>query len=118
MVFGGGRPSQQRRSDPRRPRWHYRHCGLTVASALALPELGEPPCDEVGAPDVRISLGAPETVSRDWSFASSDHMCTISAPEVGRLEVLGGNTIEVSPWEAADPALVRLFVLGSAWGAL
>ncbi len=29
-----------------------------------------------------------------------------------------GRTIEVSPWESGDPALVRLLVLGSAWGAL
>jgi hypothetical protein len=67
---------------------------------------------------VRIVLGAPETVARDWSFVSSDDTCTIAVPEVGRFEVRAGNTIEVSPWQGSDPALVRVFVLGSAWGAL
>jgi hypothetical protein len=72
----------------------------------------------VDASDVRIALRAPETVARDWSFVSADHTCTVAAPEVGRLEVRAGKTIEVSPWAEGDPALVRLFVLGSAWGAL
>jgi hypothetical protein len=117
-VSCGGRGSQPGSADPRRFCWHYRHCGLTAASALALPELGEPPGEDVGAPDVRIAIDAPETVARDWSFVCSDHACTITAPEVGRLEVRGGRTIEVSPWESGDPALLRLLVLGSAWGAL
>ncbi len=67
---------------------------------------------------MRIALGAPETVAWDWSFVSSDHACTIAVPEVGRFEVRAGNAIEVSPWEGCDTALVRVFVLGSAWGAL
>jgi hypothetical protein len=70
------------------------------------------------APDVRIASGVTEPVAGDWSFVSSGGTCTIAVPEVGRFDVRGGNTIEVSAWEPGDPVLLRLFVLGSAWGAL
>jgi hypothetical protein len=67
---------------------------------------------------VRIALGARETTAGDWSFVSADHRCTIAVPDVGRFDVRDGNEIEVSASESADSTLLRLTVLGSAWGAL
>jgi hypothetical protein len=52
------------------------------------------------------------------AFVVSEGECRFSIPEVGRYDVCGGGRIMVRPFPLAEPALVRLFLLGSAWAAL
>ncbi|MDF7775635.1 hypothetical protein P1X14_10285 [Sphingomonas sp. AOB5] len=95
----------------------YRLFGLTFHSEIPLPELIPAPAGSVA--DVTIEHG---TVPRsDGDFAHG----LISTPEgavftvrpVGRFRMSGGNRIEIDAKPDADPARLRLFLLGSAIGA-
>jgi hypothetical protein len=100
--------------------WHYKHCGLRVVSDLPVPEL-EPPRgnDADNDADVRVALGAVAAAEGDRpTFVASERECRVFAPRAGRYEVSEGRRIRIRPYPLAEPVVMRLVLLGSAWGAL
>jgi hypothetical protein len=102
--------------------YDYAYAGLHIHSALQIPEWAgfERAADSVEA-DVHIRL---ENGSKSWEtpvpdapVVCADEYC-FSVPEVGAYRVLDGREIRIAPDPAAGWREVRLFLLGSAWGAL
>lgn len=95
--------------------FRYRIFGLTVASALELPELA--PVEDAAA-DVVVGcapIGAPEGVP-GYSLAADGTLLTVTG--VGRFLIRGGREIVIERGPKAADRNVRLFLLGSAFGAL
>ena len=98
--------------------FHYRHSGLVVASDIELLEWEAFACpaDEV---DVRIVISddpCPDCPS-DGSVAVGDTL-RFAVEGIGGWQVEGGHTIHLHPGLTTGHAELRLFTLGSAWGAL
>ncbi len=101
--------------------WHYHYAGLSIASELPIPEWSiferKKPDRNV---DVRILLDRirqTDTPGRSESWLSPDEF-RLCIPEAGEYRIMHGREIVVSPAPAAGEGEVRLFLLGSAWGAL
>src|SRR5580704_730146 len=108
-------------SGPRMPYFYGVH-GLSIASELELPELGQQ-ARASDHPDVRIRLSALPPLSdvrpTSLSFLSAagkDALLTFD--DAGRYLVRGGREILVDVHLEADPALVRLFLFGPALGII
>ena len=97
---------------------HYRHSGLRVASQLELPEWEDFAC-ESGEPDVRILLSDEPCPAcpADGSVAVGETL-RFAVEGIGGWQVEGGHTIRLHPGFTAGLPELRLFTLGSAWGAL
>lgn len=106
----------------RRMPYFYGVHGLSIASELELPELGQQ--DRMSDhPDVRIRSSALPPLSdvrpTSLSFLSAagkDALLTFD--DAGRYLVRGGREILVDVHPEADPALVRLFLFGPALGMI
>ncbi len=90
----------------------YTAYGLTVRSRLRLPELPEEPDSGRGA-DVDVRLGRVPSENRE----SRDSL-HFRIPGTAGFLVSGGREIVVEPEGGADEDGIRLFLLGSAFGAL
>ncbi|MBD3729114.1 MAG: hypothetical protein IE933_05345 [Sphingomonadales bacterium] len=105
---------------PRAPTHRYRHSGLCFASSLALPEWEAFADSGTGEPDVTILLDRAGDASGppdyDPSFAAET--LSFSIDGIGRWEVAGGATIRIVPAAGVQERELRLFTLGSAWGAI
>lgn len=109
------------RFDSRTVNFSYTYAGLHVRSALQIPEwAGFERADFSGA-DVHIHM---ENGAKGWStpapnapIVSADEYC-FSVPDVGAYRVLNGCEIRIAPDPEAGCREIRLFLLGSAWGAL
>lgn len=96
----------------------YSVFGIKVRSRLPLPELF--PAAWAGSPDVTIGTCPalnPGEPSRP-GFSIIDEAIVIAVPEVGRFTISGGNTILVEPTPDVPDRDLRLYLLGSAFGAL
>jgi hypothetical protein len=95
---------------------HYALFGLTVRSDIALPVAAAP----AGAPaDVEIAyrtVDLPDGYS--GGYAQVDGGTLLSVEKVGRFLIRDGSQILVEPDPAASDRNLRLFLLGSAFGAL
>ena len=111
------------RTRPAPQRYLYRVYGLTVESELELPELVPVAPQD---PDVRIRFGSiPETLENQigqWSWckaSGSEFVFTIEG--VARYHIAGGETITIERRldlpKSVSPADIRLWLLGSAFGA-
>lgn len=103
------------------PSFTYTLGGLTVDSGFPLPEL--PHCDFPGAPEVRIvRADVPETISGGervmFEARVTPDAVLLDIPSVGRILAIGGREIRVDPAPDARPEDLRLFILGSAFGAI
>lgn len=85
--------------------------GLTIASEIALDEL--PPCDPHAAADVTIRLA-----KLDPGEPASPGLILLDVRGVARFAIASGADIRVDPAPGASPDSVRLFLMGSALGAL
>jgi hypothetical protein len=97
----------------------YQAFGLTIASSMALPEL----LPHSGEPDVCIHVGtvpdAQQTVQKgEASYELHAEAFLLRIPAVGKYLVLAGREIIVEPAPGVPDHEVRLFLLGSAFGAL
>lgn len=107
-------------ADPDRPRI-YRAFGLTVQSAMDLPELRADLA--VTAPDVHLVLG-PVTPPEDRPPAlapavwAGPECFVMDVPGVAAIEARGGNRLIVEAKPGAPETDIRAYVLGSAMGAL
>ncbi len=96
-------------------------CRLRVASDLPLPDL-LPWAGDDRAPDLEIRLGpvplqvdAPTHVGPLLQVAASG-ACRLAIPGVAAYLAEAGRTVTVAPAPEADPAAVRLFLLGTMFG--
>ena len=107
-------------------RWHYGYAGLRVASELPIPEWAafvQPGSFEDA--DVRIALGGAQTFQTSEVSKTSEVLTPYTTadeyrfhiPEAGDYWVHHGREIIVTPAPDAGAREVRLFLLGSAWGA-
>ena len=99
------------------PTHEYSVFGLAVRSELDLPELMR--ASIVGEPDVTIRIGqvAGEDLLSPGLQANGD-LARLSIPGVGVYSIERGSDITVEPATGVDPRNVRLFLLGSAFGAM
>ena len=100
----------------------YETWGLRVESEVPVPEWAgfERPAGG-GMPDVRISLGADAGRAEPPARATTelrDGEALLAFPSAGWYRVTGGERIEVTPARGVAGRETRLFLLGSAWGAL
>ena len=102
--------------------YNYIVAGLTVRSEIALPEL-VPYSQESDEPDIEISYAhVPENLPQATQASSqaeiADNEVLLKVPDIARYYVRAGRQILV---EAAPDVLakdLRLFLLGSALGAI
>lgn len=96
--------------------YDYSVFGLNVRSAIELPELL--PAADVREPDVQIRT----STLRDPDTAPGLHPCgdalLLTIPKVARYRIEAGTVITVNPEPCVPERNVRLFLLGSAFGAL
>lgn len=99
------------------PLRHYRVFGLTLASEIELPELRDVPASP---PDVTVTMGTVPMPERllESGLNPIDDAAVLPVTGAGRYRVRGGSSIEIDPEPAAPAANIRLFLLGSAMGAL
>jgi hypothetical protein len=90
--------------------------GLTVESDLPLPEL--PRGGGEGAADVRIIVDTIDLPEREPGYSQVEGETLLTIPKVGRFLVQAGRRVIVHPAAGATERKVRLFLLGSALGAL
>ncbi|TMM48907.1 hypothetical protein [Qipengyuania marisflavi] len=100
--------------------YRYRHSGLIVASALPLPEWEAFAAQDTGAADVTIALGeGPMACNLAYDgLTFDDGVMRFQIDDIGGWEIAEGNRITLFLDPAADMRELRLFTLGSAWGAL
>jgi hypothetical protein len=97
--------------------YNYSIFGLKVQSALVLPELGT--AEFQGEPDVTICLGpVAAAAERGFGLHVADDAMVLVVPEIGRFAIRDGASITVDPLPESPDENVRLFLLGSAFGAL
>ena len=102
--------------------WRYSYVGLRVESELEIPEWTEfERADSSDRSDVRIRLAGGQQVQDgplpDAPIISPDEVC-FGITDVASYRVRDGCEIEVGPAPGASWQEIRLFLLGSAWGAL
>lgn len=100
-------------------KWHYHYAGLRISSELELPEwetFRQPAPDDI--PDVIFRYGSAETQGLSPDMIVGPDECRFSAPDVGIYHVIQGREIVVSPYPGAGLNEIRLFLLGSGWGAI
>ncbi|MBM3333432.1 hypothetical protein FJY63_02110 [Candidatus Sumerlaeota bacterium] len=100
----------------------YSYSGLHIASEIEIPEWSPfETTDRTAAPDVFIRLEKAEErpAQDDDCRPVIEPTChDFRVPEVGRYRVTDGREIVVTPTPDAGMREIRLFLLGSAWGAL
>lgn len=96
---------------------HYQLFGLRVASEVELPE-AIPDEALTTSPDVRIRLGRINLPPSCPGVDVIDGALLLSIPDVGRYRVSDGSDILVDVLDSVPKQNVRLYLLGSAMGAL
>lgn len=88
--------------------------GLRLRSEIQLPELPTASGEEA---DAEIALGQFESASGP-GFTVVGDTATLVVPDVARFRITGGRSIVVAPAQGGSERNIRLFLLGSALGAL
>ena len=97
----------------------YQSFGFRISSDFECPEL----LPQGGEADVRFKFGSvpsllPESQPIGVSCAAASGKCLIDIPNIARYLVRDGLEISVQTAESADISAIRLFLLGTAMGAL
>ena len=104
--------------------YHYRYAGLRVASALLIPEwarFAQSAPEQPAEVSIRLAPAQEQARTQGGDTPVSEataEMFHLFIPETGDFWVRHGREIVVRPVPAAGAREVRLFLLGSAWGAL
>lgn len=97
--------------------YRYRLFGLSVQSEIPLPELVADSGN--GAADVRISLG---TIATNPDAEAGLHVeedeALLVIPPAGRFLTRAGREMRIEPADGVSPRNLRLYLLGSAFGAI
>lgn len=97
----------------------YWYWGLSLASDLALPELEMYQADADPAPaDIVIRVSGEKAAGPLPEPRVTRDEVSFSVPGVARYWARAGREIVAQPEPGAEARAVRLFLLGSAWGAL
>jgi hypothetical protein len=96
--------------------FRHRVFGLELRSEIPLPEL--PESAHRGAADIRIERGAIDAPDAAPGYSAQAQGTLLTVPQVGRYLIRGGREIMVDPDPKASERNVRLYLLGSALGAL
>ncbi len=94
----------------------YRIFGLRVRSELALPELLL--AEGTGPPDVIVRRARLAQAVADAGLQADGDELLLSIPDVARYRITDGSEIVVDAETAVPDRNIRLFLLGSAFGAL
>jgi hypothetical protein len=94
----------------------YSVFGLVIASEIELAELEPAPAGTV--PDAVVRRGAVTLPEANSGYSAAGEGTLLTIPRVGRYLISGGSEIVVDPAPGASERNVRLFLLGSAFGAL
>ena len=94
----------------------YAVFGLRVRSDIALPELHR--AEGSADPDVTIRQGKIDDANRTAGLHVIDGAVLFVAPDAARYRIADGSEILVEPNKGAPDRNVRLYLLGSAFGAL
>lgn len=95
---------------------HYRVFGLAVRSDIELPELFAD--DERTPPDVTITLERIDTEIDQDGLQAEEGALVLVVPQIARFRIIDGTRIVVDPKSGVPARNIRLFLLGSAFGAL
>jgi hypothetical protein len=100
----------------------YACYGLVLDSELDLPDLGDP-ITTAAAPDVVVRFGDLDPAPRStdalpYGLWREGTRCGVEVPDVGRYEMREGREIVIDPVPGARPRALRLFLLGTAMGAV
>ena len=111
------------RVTPKAVRSVHRCYGLTIESDILLPDLGSTVDAPEGGSDVTVRLGdlgprPAEAVALTLGLWRLGDRIGFAVPGTGAFLVEAGRRIVADPEPDADPAAVRLYVLGTALGAL
>lgn len=98
------------------PLFDYMLFGLRVRSELELPELSS--ADDLSEPDVWVRSAPIPIDSTPTGLSVHEGALLLTIDDVGRYRIASGSEIMVDPKPGVDPRNVRLFLLGSAFGAL
>jgi hypothetical protein len=99
--------------------YYYQAFGLTIASTIPCPEL----LTQLGQPDVIIDYGAvPDTledaeVATGW-YQQNSEAVLLKIDSIAKYLILQGKKIIIEPMAGSHADEVRLFLFGSAFGAL
>jgi len=101
--------------------YRYRIHGLTLTSAMELPELAPAPAGDesdvlVEQGDVESRLAKVRDEGPCWMAGEGQFLLDIA--EVARYRVSGGNHVRIQAAPGATPGDIRVFLLGSALGVL
>lgn len=101
--------------------YRYRIHGLTLASEIELPELPAAPVGDEA--EIRVVLGEieprlPEVQAEGPMWMAGGGLFQLEVANVARYRVSGGAYVRVQAMPGAAPGDVRLYLLGSALGAI
>lgn len=106
--------------EPARPSTDYDLFGLRIRSELPLSDL--PAATKPAPVDVQVVFGpvapAPVGAPSTWGLAMADDVAVLSIEDTARFAISRGAEIVVDPDARASERNVRLYLLGSAFGAL
>lgn len=94
----------------------YQVFGLRIRSQIPLPELF--PADATDDPDVTIGWGPVSATAPGQHIEADGDGVVLSISDVARFRINGGRSILVDPLPGVPERNVRLFLLGSVFGAL
>ena len=99
--------------------WHYAYAGMNVISQIELPEWASFACTpSKHDADVVIRRTEPLATCPAYTLTAQGASLTFELPQVGRYTIHDGREIVLTPCMEAAADALRLFLLGSAWGAL
>jgi hypothetical protein len=101
--------------------YRYRVCGFTCASELELPGVPRSSVTHAAAVCIRVGetpAALPSATERGAAYEASPDEFLLRIPSVAQYLVRNGGEIIVQPAVGAAAADVRLFLTGSAFGAL
>lgn len=101
--------------------YQYHTFGLNIQSAIELPELLK--LENTTSFDVTISIGkTPNSLAnfqkKGVAFEIAENEFLLDLKNIGRFYVVNGNIITIEPAKNADFDDIRLFLLGSCFGAV
>jgi hypothetical protein len=97
----------------------YEAFGLSIISEILLPELLQV-STQLGDTEVCIKIieKPRQFEGKPFEFIVLGHTVTFMIPEIAVFQIKDGKEIIVSPFEGANEDIIRLYTLGSSFGAL